>query len=58
MNVDTFIIRIEFGLVNVDTIHTLIRHEHEHEHDPSTQIATPISTLYYESDFKDKRRIY
>ena len=56
MNVDTFIIRIEFGLVNVDTIHTLT--QHEHEHDPSTQIATPISTLYYESDFKDKRRIY
>ena len=29
MNVDTFIIRIEFELANVDMIHTLTRHEHE-----------------------------
>ena len=31
-NVNTFIIRIGFGLANVNIIRTLIRHEH----DPST----------------------
>ena len=36
-NIDTFIIRVGFGLTNVDTIHTLARHEH----DPLTRIATP-----------------
>ena len=36
-NVDMFIIRVEFGLTNVDTIHILTRHEH----DPLTRIATP-----------------
>ena len=36
-NVDTFIIRVGFGLANVDMIHTLTRHEH----DPLTRIATP-----------------
>ena len=36
-NVDTFIIRVGFGLMNVDTIHTLTRHEH----DSLTRIATP-----------------
>ena len=28
-NVDTFIIHVEFRLVNVDTICTLTRHEHD-----------------------------
>ena len=28
-NVDTFIIRVGFGLANVDTIRTLTRHEHD-----------------------------
>ena len=37
VNVDTFIIRIGFGLTNVDTNRTLTRHEH----DPLTRIATP-----------------
>ena len=36
-NVDTFIIRVGFGLANVDTIRTLTRHEQ----DPLTRIATP-----------------
>ena len=36
-NVDTFIIRVEFRLTNVNTIHTLIRHKH----DLLTQIITP-----------------
>ena len=36
-NVDTFIIRVGFGLTNVDMIHTLTRHEH----DPLTRIAIP-----------------
>ena len=36
-NVDTFSIRVGFGLANVDTIRILTRHEH----DPSTRIATP-----------------
>ena len=36
-NIDTFIIRIEFGLANVDMIRTLIRHEH----DSLTRIVTP-----------------
>ena len=36
-NVDTFIIHVGFGLVNVDTIRTLTRHEH----DLLTRIATP-----------------
>ena len=36
-NVDTFIIRVGFELVNVDTIRALTRHEH----DPLTRIATP-----------------
>ena len=43
-NVDTFIIRVGFGLANVDTIRTLTRHEH----DPSTQIATPMFDDYCE----------
>ena len=41
-NVDTFIIRVEFGLTNIDTIRTLTRHEH----DPSIRIATPMSSSY------------
>ena len=36
-NVDTFIIRVEFGLANVNTIQTLTRHEH----DLLTRIVTP-----------------
>ena len=36
-NVDTFIIRVGFELLNVDTIHTLTRQEH----DPLKRIATP-----------------
>ena len=36
-NIDTFIIRVGFGLTNVDTICTLTRYEH----DPWTQIVTP-----------------
>ena len=36
-NVDTFIIRVGFGLMNVDTIRILTRHEH----DSSTRIVTP-----------------
>ena len=42
-NVDTFIIRIGFGLANVDTIRKLTRHEH----DPSTRIATPRLGIRY-----------
>ena len=37
-NVDTIIIRVWFGLTNVDTIHTLTRYEH----DPLTRIAAPV----------------
>ena len=37
VNVDTFIIRVEFGLANIDTIRTLTLHEH----DPLTRIVTP-----------------
>ena len=36
-NVDMFIIRVGFGLANVETIRTLTRHKHE----PLTRIATP-----------------
>ena len=36
-NIDTFIIRVGFELTNVNTIHTLTRHEH----DLLTRIATP-----------------
>ena len=36
-NVDTFIIRVRFGLANVNTIRTLT----QHEYDPLTRIATP-----------------
>ena len=32
MNIDTFIIRVGFGLTNIDTIRILTLHEH----DPST----------------------
>ena len=39
VNIDTFIICVGFGLTNVDTVRTLIRHEY----DPSTRIATPSS---------------
>ena len=39
-NIDMFIIRVGFGLANVDTIPTLTRHDH----DPSTRIATPSRT--------------
>ena len=38
-NVDTFIIRVGFGLATIDTIHTLTRHEY----DPLTRIVTPSS---------------
>ena len=38
VNVDTFIIRVGFGLTNIDMIHILTRHEH----DPSTHIVTPM----------------
>ena len=34
-NVDMFIIRVGFGLMNIDTIRTLI----QHEHDPLTRIV-------------------
>ena len=40
-NVDMFIIRVGFGLANVNTIRTLTRHEH----DPLTRIATPSCTF-------------
>ena len=40
-NVETFVIRVEFRLANVDTIRTLTRHEH----DPWTRIATPSFIL-------------
>ena len=36
-NVDMFIIRVGFGLANVNTICTLTGHEH----DPSTRIVIP-----------------
>ena len=36
-NIDTFIIHVGFGLVNVDTIRTLIRHKH----DPLIRIVIP-----------------
>ena len=36
-NVNTFIIRVGFGLMNVDTIRILTRHKHN----SSTQFATP-----------------
>ena len=42
VNVDTFIIRVGFGLANVDRICTLT----QHEHDPSTRIVTPIHSLF------------
>ena len=29
VNIDTFIIRIEFRLLNINTIRTLTRHEHD-----------------------------
>ena len=37
VNVDTFIIRVLFGLANVDMIYILTRHEH----DSLTRIITP-----------------
>ena len=43
-NVNTFIIRVGFGLMNVETIHTLTRHED----DPMTRIATPNSLIFPE----------
>ena len=42
VNIDTFIIRVGFGLINVDTIRILTRHEH----DPSTRIATPRAAKF------------
>ena len=42
VNVDTFIIRVEFGLANIDTIRTLTRHEH----DLWTRIATLVLCLF------------
>ena len=39
VNVDTFIIRVRFGLTNVDTIRILTRHKY----DPLTRITTPTS---------------
>ena len=42
-NVDTFIIRVGFGLINVDTIRTLTRHKHN----PLTRIATPNLKQHY-----------
>ena len=47
-NIDMFIIRIGFELANVNTIHTLTRHEHY----LSTRIVTPnnndcICASYY-----------
>ena len=50
-NVDTFIIRVGFGLANVDTIRTLTRHEH----DPLTRIVTP--TFTHPNKKKNIRRI-
>ena len=44
-NVDTFIIRVGFGLANVDTIHILT--QHEHEHDPLTRIDTPSLSMLF-----------
>ena len=45
-NVDMFIIRVGFGLTNVDTIRTLT----QHKHDPLTRIATPAMGLAREQD--------
>ena len=42
VNVHMFIIRVGFGLTNIDTIRTLT----QHEHDPSTRIATPSNYRY------------
>ena len=42
-NVDTFIIRVGFGLANVDTIRILT----QHEHDPLTQIDTPSLSMLF-----------
>ena len=42
-NVDTFIICVGFELTNVDTIRTLIRHEHN----PLTRIVTPIIYIIF-----------
>ena len=41
-NVNMFIIRVGFWLVNVDTICALTRHKH----DPLTRIATPKSMCH------------
>ena len=41
-NVNTFIIRVGFGLTNVDTIRILTRHEHN----SSTRIATPTCKTF------------
>ena len=35
-NIDIFIIRVGFGLMNIDTIHILTRHKHN----PLTRIIT------------------
>ena len=43
-NVNTYIIRVRFGLMNVDTICTLIRHKHN----PLIRIVTPnLNDLLY-----------
>ena len=36
-NVNKFVIRVGFGLTNIDTIHILT----QYEHDPSIRIDTP-----------------
>ena len=41
MNVDIFIIRVGLELINIDTIHILIRYEH----DSLTQIDTPTQNI-------------
>ena len=40
-NVDTFIIRVGFGLANINTIRTLT----QHEHNSLTRIATPNNNI-------------
>ena len=45
VNVNTFIIRVEFKFANIDTIRILSRYEYY----PSTRIATPTT----EKDLKD-----
>ena len=52
-NVDTFIIRVGFRLANVETIHTLTRHEH----DPLTRITTSTAMLLERPMLKLETRV-